>query len=76
MYLQARIVTMMPDVREITYGRKSINVKTSEAEDNAAPKSYADIQSSSPNIVLIKNVTKDKKIGAYSESPWFDDALR
>lgn len=67
---------MTPDVREITYGRKSIKTKTSETGNNAASKLYEDIQTSSSNIVLIKNSTKDKKIGAYSEAPWFDDAIR
>ena len=67
---------MTPDVREITYGRKSIKTNTSNAVKNVASQFYEAGETRSSNIVLIRNITKDKKIGAYSEAPWFDDALR
>ena len=36
----------------------------------------ADSEISTSNIIRIRNITKDKKIGAYNDVPWFDDALR
>ena len=47
-----------------------------ETTKHKLPREKTDSEISTSNINRIRNVTKDKKIGAYNDVPWFDDALR
>ena len=67
---------MKPEVKELTYSRKSTNINREKKENNVVHESITSDQTNKLNIALIKNITKGKRIDSYGEAPWFDDALR
>ena len=67
---------MKPDVRELTYSRKSIKANAQKEKDNPRTDLSDSNQTSKLSIPLVKNITKGKRIDSYGDAPWFDDALR
>ena len=66
-FTQARILTITPDVKELSFTR------TLKSKDY---NSYESAKVSNLNSKIVTNITNHKKIDSYSRLPWFDDSLR